>query len=78
MGIHERIDHDDNENLPQEFVERCVSTWVKHGQSRDDLARAMLCAAINHLIEHEEVSDVAMLLMALAHQIAPATGAGHG
>lgn len=79
MGVHERLEEQERDDrLPQEFVAMCAATWAKYRQPRDLLARAMLAASINMLIEDGEPAEVAHILAGLAVQIAPTEVAGHG
>lgn len=80
MGMHERLDEpQDDDDLPQQFVAKCVATWAKYGQAPDLLGKAMLAHAINLLLEDaSEPGEVAHILVGIAVQISPPEVAGHG
>lgn len=67
----------EDRHLPMRFVERCVETWRKHGQSDEGLQRAMLAASLNAMLEESEPADVAQFLHALAVEISPLQEVGH-
>lgn len=73
----EKIDCDSSEDLSEQFVTRCIATWLKFKQSPDDLARAMLSGSLNLMLEEIEPNELSLLLIGLAHQISPGEGAGH-
>lgn len=64
----------DDDGLPQQYVERVVTSWVQRGQDRHELSKALLTAAINILIEEDTADETAQLLVGLAAQIATPKG----
>lgn len=77
MGMHQLIEPEDGDELPQQFVARCATAWARHGQARDDLAKAMLTHAINMMIEDDGADLAAHVLAGLAVQIKPQDDIGH-